>query len=164
MTSFVPYKTMIALADGRIQRYYREVNHIFETCAENKDKDVFIYSLPEEVDIFSSIYLEEDPTWDVNVEFANYFQNRSVQLVLNDVFYGEDTTYVRISPSSFIEDMSYVTIVNTLEEDTQIIQVLEPLNENLVVEIPANHSGKVGIYAFADYEGKECVLQKEIEY
>lgn len=164
VTSFVPYKTMIALADGRIQGYYREVNHIFETCAENKDKDVFIYSLPEEVDIFSSIYLEEDPTWDVNVEFANYFQNRSVQLVLNDVFYGEDTTYVRISPSSFIEDMSYVTIVNTLEEDTQIIQVLEPLNENLVVEIPANHSGKVGIYAFADYEGKECVLQKEIEY
>lgn len=164
VTSFVPYKTMIALADGRIQKYYREVNRIYETCAENKGKDVFIYSLPQEVDVFSSIYLEEDPTWDVNVEFANYFQNRSVQLVLNDVFHGEDATYVRISPSSFVEDMSYVTIVNTLKEDTQIIQILEPLNENLVIQIPANLSGKIGIYVFADSEGKERVLQREIEY
>lgn len=155
---------MIALADGRIQKYYREVNRIYETCAENKGKDVFIYSLPQEVDVFSSIYLEEDPTWDVNVEFANYFQNRSVQLVLNDVFHGEDATYVRISPSSFVEDMSYVTIVNTLKEDTQIIQILEPLNENLVIQIPANLSGKIGIYVFADSEGKERVLQREIEY
>lgn len=85
-------------------------------------------------------------------------------MVLNDVFHGEDATYVRISPSSFVEDMSYVTIVNTLKEDTQIIQILEPLNENLVIQIPANLSGKIGIYVFADSEGKERVLQREIEY
>lgn len=164
LTSFVPYKTMIALADGKIQEYYRDVNRIYETCAENKNKDVFINSLPETVDIFSNIYLKEDPKWDVNVEFANYYQNRSVHLVLNDVYHGEDITYVRISPSSYEGDMSYVTIVNTWEEDTQIIQILEPLNENMVIEIPAKQTGKVGIYAFADSEGRECIFQREIEY
>lgn len=164
LTSFVPYKTMIALADGKIQEYYRDVNQIYEACAENKNKDVFIDAMPESVDVFSVILLKEDPKWGINMDLTNYYQNRSVHLVLNDVYYGGDMTYIRISPLNFEEDMSYVTIVNSWEEDTQIIQVLEPLNENLVIEAPAEQVGKVGIYAFADSEGQECILQREIEY
>lgn len=164
LTSFVPYKTMMALADNEIQEYYHDVNRLYETCAANKGKNVFIYEEPKVVDVFSRIHIGENPMWGICIDLTNYYENKSVHLVLNDVAYGADTTYVRISPSAFEEDLSYVTIVNNFEEDTQIIQVLEPLSENMVIEIPAGQTGKVGIYAFADAEGQKCIMQKEIAY
>ena len=164
LDQMVPYKTLVELANGSIQHYYREVNRIYEAIRNDENEDVFVTEIPKQLDIFEVIVFPDDPTHFLNTTLASYFNKKSVQGVSEVVYYSADTTYIRISPDTFNTDLSYVTIVNDCEGDIQMLQVLEPLQKNLVIEVPAGKSGKVGIYAYADEKGQTCVLQKEIEY
>ena len=162
--SMIPYKTMIELADGSIQEYYRDINRILVSIENDESEDVFVSEVPNQLDVFEVMVFPEEPNHFMNTAMAEYFGKKSIQGVSMPVYYGDGTTYIRISKESFEDNAPYVTIVNTWEDNVEMIQVLEPLNKNLVIEVPEEQTGKVGIYAYADPDGKQCVLQREIEY
>lgn len=162
--SMVSYRTLIELTDGSIQEYYRDVNRILDRIENDENEDVFVSEVPAQIDVFEVMVFPEDPNHFMNIVMADYFNKKSIQGVSSPVYYGEDKTYIRISKDSFEEELSYVTIVNAWDDNIVRIQVLEPLNKNLVIEVPEGQTGKVGIYVYADAGGKECILQREIEY
>lgn len=162
--SFIPYKTLVKLSNGSIQEYYRDVNRIFESIASDQNEDVFVSGLPQALDIFEVIVFPEDPANFMNAAMANYYNKRSIQGVSETVYYGADTTYVRISPDSFIEDLSYVSIINYEGDTKEMIQKLKPFNKNLVIEIPAERSGTIEVKIYSGADGKTCIEKREISY
>lgn len=164
MTSLIPLKTLVELADGDIQEYYRDVNRVYDAIGEDKNENVFLHEQLSPADTFWEMDIAEDPSGYMNTSCASYYRKKSVQYVTQPVYHSGDVTYVRIETSGFQEDLSYVSILNTSEAGIETIQSLEPLAGNMVLEIPGDASGKVEIYVFGDAEGKICLEQREIEY
>ena len=64
---------------------------------------------------------------------------------------------MRIETSGLHEDLFYVSIINNGVSGTENIQMLEPLTENMALEIPGEEIGEVKIYVLGDAEGKVCL-------
>lgn len=164
ISTCIPYRTMMALAEGKIQSYYHSVNRIYDLIREDENEDVFIYELPEPVDIFFTVKIQENPNYLINRECASFFGKNSVQYVSEPV-YRDGDTYVRIAKSYFENDLSYVSIFNNKEtSEIEAIQVLQPLKENMVLEIPEGETGTIVIFVFADAQGESVLEQMEIKY
>lgn len=162
LSSSIPYRTAMALAESQIQDYYRSVNRIYDRIREDENEDVFIYDLPETLDIFFTIGIQEDPDYLLNRECASFFGKNSVQYVPDPVYKGSDT-YVRIAPSYFKHDLSYVSIfINNDLSGTETVQVLKPFEENKVLQIPGGETGSVVVYVFADSKGGDVLEELEI--
>lgn len=73
------------------------------------------------------------------------------------VYHNGNVTYVRIETSGLHEDLFYVSIINNGVSGTENIQMLEPLTENMALEIPGEEIGEVKIYVLGDAEGKVCL-------
>lgn len=164
VTSLIPLKTMVELADGDIQEYYRDVNRVYDAISADSNENVFLHEGLKPADTFWEADLAEDPNCYMNITCASYYQKESVQYVTQPVYHSGDITYVRIETSGFHEDLSYVSIINNGASGTENIQILEPLTENMVLQIPGEETGKVEIYVFDDATGKVCLEQREIEY
>lgn len=164
VTSLIPLKTMVELADGDIQEYYRDVNRVYDAISADSNENVFLHEELKPADTFWEADIAEDPNGYMNITCASYYQKESVQYVTRPVYHSGDITYVRIETSGFHEDLSYVSIINNGASGTENIQILEPLTENMVLEIPGEETGNVAIYVFGDSEGKVCLEQREIEY
>ena len=166
LTSLIPYKTMMELTEGNIQSYYRDVNRIYDTINNDENDDVFIYSLPEVNDLFFTIGFSEDPNYLLNRQCAQRFCKKSIQYVPEPVFVNEDgKSLIRIAPSYFEKDLSYVSIfVNSNLNGIETVQVLQPFEKNMVLEVPAGETGTVVIYTFADAQGKEMLEELEISF
>ena len=135
LSSMIPYQTMMELTEGKIQSYYREVNRIYDAIRDDENEDVFIYGLPSDIDIFLPINLTQDPNYLINFECAYYFGKNSVQYVEQPVYVNGDT-YVRIAPSYFEQDLSYVSIFNNNDSSgVETIQMLQPFEKNLLLQM-----------------------------
>ncbi|MCI8922503.1 MAG: hypothetical protein HFI45_00640 [Lachnospiraceae bacterium] len=166
ITSLVPYRTMMELTEGNIPNYYREANKIYDAMRDDENEDVFIFTMPNSIDEFLAMDIKEDPNYLINTECAYYFGKRSVQYVSEPVYVSNDNkTYVRIAPSYFEHDLQFVSIFNnSASQGTEEIQVLEPFDNNLVVEMSSKDTGSVSIYVFADADGREILEEMEISY
>lgn len=167
ISEMIPYRTLMELTDGSIQEYYRDVNRVYDAIRTDENDNVFIYERPEDIDIFLPMNLNQDPEYLINTEIAYYYEKDSVQWILEPVYKSVDTgdTFVRIDPNSFQNDLTYVSVFNS-ENNGEIaeVQVLEPLEENLVVRIPKGKTGTVVVYVFADAKGENLVEQREFAY
>lgn len=164
LSSMIPYQTMMELTEGNIQSYYREVNRIYDAIRDDENEDVFIYGLPSDIDIFLPISLTQDPNYLINFECAYYFGKNSVQYVEQPVYVNGDT-YVRIAPSYFEQDLSYVSIFNNNDSSgVETIQMLHPFEKNLFLQIPEGETGTVVVYVFADSKGETVIEQREFSY
>lgn len=162
LSSSIPYRTVMAMAEGQIQSYYHTVNEIYDTIQEDENEDVFIYNIPETLDVFFTVGIHENPDYLLNRECANFFGKNSIQYVPNPVYKGE-ATYVRIAPSYFEHDLSYVSIfVNKDLSGTETVQVLKPFEKNKVLKIPKGETGSVVMYVFADSKGEDVIEELEI--
>lgn len=166
LSETVPYHTLMDLTEGRIQSYYREANRIYDAIRTDENEDVFIYSLPEEVDGFLCMDIIENPNHLINSEVAQYFNKKSVQCVYSPVYVSEGgDTYVRISPSYFENDLSYVSIFKICDDlGMEEIQVLKPFEKNMVLQIPKGETGSVVVYIFADSKGESILEKREFSY
>lgn len=162
--SFVPYKTLVELANGSIQEYYRDVNRIYESIENDENEDVFVSEVPKQLDIFEVIAFPDDPTHFLNTMIASYYNKKSVQGVFETVYYGAETTYVRLSPDSFPEDLSYVTIINYEDDTQEMIQELKSFDKNLVIEVPSEKSGTIEVNIYSGADGKNLIEKREITY
>ena len=154
------------LTEGNIPNYYREANKIYDAMRDDENEDVFIFTMPNSIDEFLAMDIKEDPNYLINTECAFYFEKRSVQYVSEPVYVSNDNkTYVRIAPSYFEHDLQFVSIFNnSASQGTEEIQVLEPFDNNLVVEMSSKDTGSVSIYVFADADGREILEEMEISY
>lgn len=167
LTESVPYKMWEQMADDSYKKYNLQVRDIFNTVANDSNPDVFIYKLPEDIPGFSRINISEDMSDWVNTAIASYYGRKSVQYVSDIVFEkrnGEKN--IRISPSMFDADLDNVSVfkVSDTEQKVDVLLMLEPLVQNMVISVQDNESGKVGVYIFEDAEGKNQIEQMEIEY
>lgn len=161
-SSCIPYRTMMALTEGSIQSCYHSANRIYDMIRKDENEDVFIYELPETLDIFLTIDIQENPNNLINKECANFFGKNSVQYVPQPV-YRDGDTYVRIAPSDFEHDLSYVSIfINSDTMGTEAVQVLKPFEKNKVLQIPEGETGSVVVYVFADSKGEDMLEELEI--
>lgn len=164
LSSMIPYRTMMELTEGNIQSYYREANRIYNTIRDDDNEDVFIYGLPQDIDVFLSMNLNQDPNYLINTEVATYYEKNSVQYVEQPVYVNGDT-YVRIAPSYFEQDLSYVSIFNNNDSSgVETIQMLQPFEKNLFLQIPEGETGTVVVYVFADSKGETVIEQREFSY
>ncbi len=166
ISSLIPYKTMMELTEGNIQSYYRDVNRIYDAISKDKNDDVFIYSLPEANDFFFNIGISEDPQYLLNVQCAKWFCKKSIQYVPQPVYVGADgKIYVRIAPSYLEEDLSFVSVfINSDMNGIKTVQILQPFEKNMVLEIPKDETGTVAVYVFANEKGDEVLEKLEISF
>ncbi len=166
-SSLIPYQTMMALTKGDIQSYYHSVNRMYDDIRKDENDDVFIYEWPKSVEpegLFLSLDMDENPTSLRNSECAYYFEKNTVQFVSEPVFKSGDT-YVRIAPSYFEHDLSYVSIfIHGDTSGTEMVQVLKPFEKNMVLKIPEGETGTVSVYVFGDDKGDEIIETFEISY
>lgn len=164
LSAMISYRTMMELTEGNIQSYYREVNRIYDAISDDENEDVFIYELPQDIDLFLPMNLTQNPDYLINTEVAAYYEKNSVQYVEQPVYVAGDT-YIRIAPSYFEQDLSYVSIFNNRESaDVETIQILQPFEKNLVLQIPEGETGTVVVYVFADSKGETVLEQREFSY
>lgn len=164
LSSMIPYRTMMELTEGNIQSYYREANRIYDSIRDDENEDVFIYGLPSDIDVFLPMNLTSDPNYLINTEIAAYYEKNSVQYVEQPVYVNGDT-YIRIAPSYFEQDLSYVSIFNNRDsQEVETIQLLQPFEKNLVLQIPEGETGTVVVYVFADSKGETVLEQREFSY
>lgn len=166
LSSMIPYRTMMELTEGNIQNYYREVNCIYDAICDDENEDVFIYEVPEDIDLFLPMNLSQNPEYLINTEIATYYGKKSVQFVEQPVYEDvEGDTYIRIAPSYFEQDLSYVSIFNNRDSlGIETVQVLQPFEQNLVLQVPKGATGTVVVYVFADSEGETVLEQREFSY
>lgn len=165
-SSLIPYRTLMKLTEGSIQSCYRGANEIYDAIREDKNEDVFIFTLPISVDEFLSMDIKEDPNYLINTECANYFGKNSVQYVSQPVYTSEDgDIYIRIAPSYFEHDLQFVSIFNNSDsQGMETLQILQPFEKNLLISMPHGDTGAVSIYVFADSNGNELLEEMEIPY
>lgn len=79
---------------------------------------------------------------------------------------GKWSKNIRISPEMFDIDLSFVSIfkISNSSQQTEVLQVLEPITSNIIISTQEEESGKIGIYIFADKEGTAQIGQMEIDY
>lgn len=164
LSAMIPYRTMMELTEGNIQSYYRDANRIYDAISDDKNEDVFIYELPQDIDLFLPMNLTQNPNYLINSECAQYYEKNSVQYVEQPVYVAGDT-YIRIAPSYFEQDLSYVSIFNNRDSSgVETIQKLQPFEKNLVLQVPEGETGTVVVYVFADPKGKTVIEQREFSY
>ncbi len=164
LSEFAPYKTLMELTDGSIQEYYRDVNRIYDVIETDENDDVFIYERPEDIEVFLPMDFNQNPKHLINTEIAQYYGKNSVQWVLEPVYKNGDT-YIRIDPNSFEHDLQYVSILNNRNSaGVESVQIVEPFEKNLVLQIPEGETGTVVVYVFADATGENIVEQREFAY
>lgn len=167
ISNLVPVRMWREIGKDSYKSYYNEVKMIYDKIESDSNKDVFIYDLPDSIDTFQKIDISEDMSSWVNVEMAQYFGKDSVQLV-NDLIYvqGDGQKNIRISPNTFEAGGGYVSVfkLDDVSQVTETLYLLEPLDSNKVIRIPAADTGKIAIYLFADSEGSVPVDMIETDF
>lgn len=161
------FKMWELIGKDKYREYYNEVNDIYDSIAEDTNEDVFIYEKPDDISEFAVFNISEDMSDWINKSVASYYGKQSVQFVADTVYEQSDgEKIVRISPEILEGEKRYVSIFK-VDDETQaveILQVLQPLDKNMVLSIPKDEKGSVGIYAFEDAEGKLQIAEAKISY
>lgn len=156
ISNSVPFRMWREIGKGSYKSYYNEVKTIYDKIESDSNKDVFIYGLPDSIDTFQTIDISEDMSSWVNVEMAQYFGKNSVQFVSDIISVQNDgQKNIRISPDTFEAGGGYISVfqLDDAAQVTETLYLLEPLDSNKVFSIPADETGKIAIYLFADSEG-----------
>lgn len=156
ISNSVPFRMWREIGKGSYKSYYNEVKTIYDKIESDSNKDVFIYGLPDSIDTFQTIDISEDMSSWVNVEMAQYFGKNSVQFVSDIISVQNDgQKNIRISPDTFEAGGGYLSVfqLDDAAQVTETLYLLEPLDSNKVFSIPADETGKIAIYLFADSEG-----------
>lgn len=168
LSETVPYQMWKEIMHDSYKNYYKEVKDIYDFVVSDKNEDVFISDIPMEgVAYFPEIMLSEDMSDWTNTSIAAYFGKNSVQYVSDNVCkQANGQKNIRISPEMFDIDLSFVSIfkISNSSQQTEVLQVLEPITSNIIISTQEEESGKIGIYIFADKEGTAQIGQMEIDY
>lgn len=84
ISDYSQFNICINYANGNLKEFKESYDEVFYRLENGKDKDVEIEYLPEDLDIFHSIGISEDPSNWVNVAVANYYDCKSVSLKSNE--------------------------------------------------------------------------------
>ena len=167
ISELIPYTMLEQIAVREFKNYNEEVNELYHSIGADENEDVFIYDLPEKIDNFPSVSIDEDMASWLNPNIAEYYGKKSLQYVPSPLYVNmSGEKVVRISPAMFECDLNYVSIfkVSDKSQEVEVIQVLEPFTINKIINIPADEKGTVGVYVFADKDGKTKLSELVIEY
>ena len=167
LTQLVPFQMWELISEDAYKKYYSEVNEIYDFIAHDSNEDVFIYEEPQAVLHFPSIDISEDMSDGMTKAIALYYGKQSVQFVSEPVcVQSNGQKNIRISPEMIEGQSGYVSIfkIDNTTQQTEAIQVLQPLNANRIISASKDESGRVVIYIFADSEGKTQIGEMEINY
>lgn len=167
LSQLVPFQMWDAIVKDTYKEYFNEVRNIYQQIEDDTNEDVFIYEKPEDIPDFPVVDMSEDMSSWINQAIAVYYKKQSVQFVSEPVCVQSDgQKNIRISPDMIENPSEYVSIfkVDNATQQTEVIQILHPLESNIVISAPKGENGKVGIYSFADKEGRIQIGMKEIEY
>ena len=167
LSELVPYTMLEQIAEDEFGNYNKKVNDLYYSIGVDENEDVFVYSIPKEIDNFPMVAIAEDMEGRVNPSIAEYYGKSSLQYVSSPLYENVNgEKVIRISPAMFECDLNYVSIfkVNDKSQEVEVIQVLEPFTINKIINIPADEKGTVGVYVFADKDGKTKLSELAIEY
>ena len=167
LTQLVPIQMWELISEDAYKKYYDEVNNIYESIASDNNEDVFIYEEPQEVLHFPNMDIAEDMSNGMNKAIALYYGKKSVQFVSEPVcVQSNGQKNIRISPEMIEGQSGYMSIfkIDNTTQQTEVIQVLQPLNTNKIISASKDESGRVVIYIFADNEGKTQIGEMKINY
>ena len=77
---YTPANIWINFANGNLNEFKQEYDEIFSCLEGGEGKDVEIECIPNDLDIFRSIGIQEDPSYWVNATVAHYYGCNSVFL------------------------------------------------------------------------------------
>lgn len=103
----------------------------------------------------------------INNAIAVYYHKISVQYVSSPLYVQTDgQKNIRISPETFGSRTGYASIfkIDNATQTTEALCVLQPFDSNMIISMGKEESGTVGIYLFADCEGKEHIDSLEVDY
>lgn len=157
------------LAEGNYKESYDKVNTLYEFISTDTDENVFIYEKPDEVEGFLTNILSEDMSDPMNMAVAKYYGKKTVQYVTEPLYeQSNGQKNIRISSKMFARESEelYVSVfkIDGTTEETEPIEILQPLDVNRVISIPQNESGKIAIYLFADREDAIPIDEIVVEY
>lgn len=164
ITNTIPYKTVVDLSSNRIQDYYSFVNNTYSLIEMDNNRNVFLYDDMTPPDSFWSVGLTSDPENYINQTCARYFDKESIQCVYSPVYEGDEKKYIRLAPTAFDISSQYVSVVKSGTYGVENVLMLESFSENLVIEVPKDEMGKVGVYIFDSADGQNCINEYEIEF
>lgn len=99
--------------------------------------------------------------------YIGKLQSFKVSFVSSSVESCEDgTKRIVVAPAISKADLQYTSILKKTNgvKNSEIIQSMEPFNELLVLDIPADETGEICIYIFADETGDEMLEEVLITY
>lgn len=167
LSQSVPWIMWENIAQGLYKEYYYKVASIYNNIENDVNENVFIYEKPQVIDDFAEMYLSEDMSDAYNAGIAQYYQKQSVQYVSEPLYTQYDgQKNVRISSDLFDGQDGYVSVfkIAGTEQVVEALQILSPVESNIVISIPKEETGKIAIYLFADSEGKAQIDEVEIIY
>lgn len=164
ITNTIPYKTLVDLSSNRIQDYYSFVNNTYSLIEMDNNRNVFLYDDMTPPDSFWSVGLTSNPENYINQTCARYYDKESIQCVYSPVFEGDEKKYIRLAPIDFDISSQYVSVIKSGTYGVENVLMLESFSENLVIEVPKDETGKVGVYIFDSADGQNCINEYEIEF
>lgn len=149
------------VASGEFKDYYIEARQLHKSIEEDDNSDVFVTRQPSKISNYYCIDLKDDMmTYSCSV-FALYYGKNSVQGVESVTAYTVGKKVFRIYPELFYCDLSHVSIfmVNNDTKDTEEIQILKPLDKNVMITADIHDNVTVWVYAFGDATGENLIGQ-----
>lgn len=169
LSQLISAKMWNELAYGSYKEYHDEVNRIYDFIANDNNEDVFVYKVPKDVEGFMEVVIAtEDMTSWVNTAVARYYGKKSVQYVSNPLAVQREDGQknIRISQETFGGKAGYLTIFNNNLKTQQVeeLQVLQPLESNMIISFQEEDTGVLGVYLFSDNEGKNQIGGVDVDY
>lgn len=164
ITNTIPYKTLVDLSSNRIQDYYSFVNNTYSLIEMDNNRNVFLYDDMTPPDSFWSVGLTSNPENYINQTCARYYDKESIQCVYSPVFEGDEKKYIRLAPTDYEISSQYVSVIKSGTYGVENVLMLKSFSENLVIEVPKDETGKVGVYIFDSADGQNCINEYEIEF
>lgn len=155
------------MAYGSYKEYHDKVNGIYDYIANDSNENIFVFEKLRAVEGFSKVNLSEDMSDWVNTAIAQYYGKKSVQYVSAPLAVQSDgQKNIRISQDTFGGRTGYASIfiINGITQQTDALQILQPLESNLIISLKNEDVGKVAVYLFSDNEGKNQIDMIEIDY
>ena len=161
------WKMWEEIAQGSYREHYNEVHELYNLIASDTNENVFVYEKPQSIDDFAEVYLSEDMSDNYNRAIAQYYHKESVQYVSEPLYTRRDGgKNIRISSNLFDGQTGYVSIfkIYGAEQSVEALQILSPIESNVVINVSKEENGRIAIYLFADSEGKVQIDEMEIGY
>ena len=99
--------------------------------------------------------------------YEDGLDNLKISFISSSVESNEDEKKeITITPAINNVSLQFVSIFKEISESEQLetIQVLEPLNDTLVLNVPEDETGKIYIYIFSDNSGDAILENVVIKY